>query len=484
MSANPLPPLQVANPVILPVSSSSVPAIPQAYLHPGLSLSQIFAMLWAHRKLTMVIVATIVILTGTVSKLLPKTYQANATLMVNYEVNDPLGGREFPIGLLGSYMATQIELMQSPEVLLPVVERLKLTENKEYTAGYRGDGSTLSEWVQRAVAKKLLVEQGRAGSQLIYVNFSASNPQEAANVANMVAEVYSEQVSLRLTGPATDRAKRYTEQLEELKSKVNHAQDQVTEFRQRTGLVAADAKVDVDLGLLQTLEQRHLEAQNLSRAAEARTTADQSVGSQVLASSLVQTLKTQLSNQEAKMAELRATLGPRHPQVLELQSQMDATRRSLGTEVHNYSSNANSELVSARELEKKMQIAVDEQRAKVLAARKLQDEGAKYQLELESAQSVYKRALDGYDQIMFASSGHYTNVSFVSRATPPLKASKPKTIVNVLLAFVVGGFIGIAGPLVYELFNRRVRCRDDLERDFGIPVLVELDAITDGRGYT
>jgi capsular polysaccharide biosynthesis protein len=114
----------------------------------------------------------------------------------------------------------------------------------------------------------------------------------------------------------------------------------------------------------------------------------------------------------------------------------------------------------------------------VLAVRKLQDEGTKYVLELESAQSVYKRALDGYDQIMFASGDHYTNVNFVSRAVPAMKATKPNKPKLVIMGALAGLFLGLAAPFGYELIlARRVRCRDDFERDFGVPVLSEFDAI-------
>jgi hypothetical protein len=37
--------------------------------------------------------------------------------------------------------------------------------------------------------------------------------------------------------------------------------------------------------------------------------------------------------------------------------------------------------------------------------------------------------------------------------------------------------LGLGIPLGYELFNRRVRCRDDLERHHGIPVLAEFGAL-------
>jgi uncharacterized protein involved in exopolysaccharide biosynthesis len=126
-------------------------------------------------------------------------------------------------------------------------------------------------------------------------------------------------------------------------------------------------------------------------------------------------------------------------------------------------------------LEQKLQQAVDQQRAKVLAVTSVQDEGNKYTLELESAKSVYKRALDGYDQIMFASAGHYTFVGMVSRAVEPIKSAKPNKIKLLALDIVAGLLVGVAGPLGYELFlNRRVRCRDDMERAFRVPVLIEL----------
>jgi capsular polysaccharide biosynthesis protein len=37
-----------------------------------------------------------------------------------------------------------------------------------------------------------------------------------------------------------------------------------------------------------------------------------------------------------------------------------------------------------------------------------------------------------------------------------------------------GLILGLFGPFLFELLNRRVRCRDDVERELGVPVLAEL----------
>jgi uncharacterized protein involved in exopolysaccharide biosynthesis len=466
-------------PLVLRETTESVvtPVIPLNFVYPGLSLAQILAIVWAHRKLSTLILLAVVSLTAMVMAVWPRTYTAMATLMVNYEVNDPLNGKQLPVGQVGSYIATQVELMQTPEVLLAVVDRLKLTENKDYARGYGGDGGTLREWVAKELSRNLAIYQGQLGSQLIYVTYSANDPAEAAQVANRVAEVYKEQDYTRSTGPPGERAKRYALQLNELKSKVDQAQKEVTAFHQRNGLLDEGNKTNVDVVLLATLEGRLLEAQNARRAAEARASADQSVNDLALSSSLVQSLKTQLATHESRLAQLATVYTQKHPEIQELQSQIGATRRSLASTLQSYSANASAGLSVAHRLEQNLQQAVAEQRVKLLAKGQLHDEGAKYLLELESAQAVYRRSLEGYDQIMFASGGHYTNVSFVSRATPPVRASKPKVLTGLILGCMAAVILGLGIPLGWELFNRRVRCRDDLERQHGIPVLVEFGSL-------
>jgi uncharacterized protein involved in exopolysaccharide biosynthesis len=154
---------------------------------------------------------------------------------------------------------------------------------------------------------------------------------------------------------------------------------------------------------------------------------------------------------------------------------MAATRAALARELGVYGQGKSTEILAGRQLEDSLSRAVDDRRAKVLAVRQQQDEGAKLLLELESAQAVYKRALDGYDEIMFASGAKRTNVSLMSRAVPAVTPTRPKKLKYMLAGIMGAVMIGLLAPLAYELLlNRRVRCRDDLERHFGMPVLAEL----------
>lgn len=453
--------------------SVAPPLVPLAYVHPGVSMPQLFSILWAYRKLSLLIIVLVLSLTAVAMALWPRTYTATVALMVNYEVNDPLNGKELPIGQVGSFIATQVELMQTPEVLLAVVDRLKLTDNADYTRGYQPENGTLRDWAASRLARTLAVFQSQRGSQLIYVTYSSDDAAESARVANAVADVYKEQDLQRAAAGPGERARRYAQQLEELKLKTEQAQVALSAFHQRNGLIDEGDKSTVDVVLLTTLDERLLAAQNVRRAAEARAAQNQATSEQVLVSPQTQQLKAQLAAQELRLGQLNRQYTPLHPDIQEAQIQIDATRRSLAANTKSYSDSAAAGVGMAARVEQGIATAAVEQRGRVLAKSLLQDEAAKYRLELASAQTVYKRALDSYDQIMFAANSRQTNVSLVSRATPPVRASKPKVIVGWLLGLMAAGGLGFGIPLVWERFNRRVRCRDDIERQYGVPVLVE-----------
>jgi succinoglycan biosynthesis transport protein ExoP len=459
-------------------ATAFIPAVPRTYVDPGLSLTQILSIFWARRLLSISIMAAVLIITVAVMKFLPRTYTAVASLMVNYEVNDPLNGKELPVGQVGTYIATQVELMQTPEVLLAVVDRLNLDSNSEYTNGYPGGVTTMREWVAARIGKSLSIYQGQRGSQLIYVSSTARHPTDAALLANTVAEVYKDQDFARSTGPPGQRAQLYAQQLNDLKDKVDQAQRAVTSYHQRNRLVDEGNRANVDVVLLATMEGRLLEAQNARRVAAARAAGDPRASSGVLASPEIQALKAQLAAQESHLAQLNLNYTPKYPEIQSQEALIQETRRSLAVAMQSHSANVVEELEVADRLEQNMQRAVSEQRARVLATGRLHDEAGNYMLDLSSAQAVYKRALEEYDQIMFASAGHLRNVSLISRATPPVKASSPRIKVGLFLGGVAALFLGLGIPLILELINRKVRCRDDIERQHGIPVLIEFPRLT------
>ena len=441
-----------------------------------ISVHQIITILRAYWKISATLFAVVATLTVVVVLSLPKTYAAVATLMVNFKSQSALAAQE--ISDSGSYLSTQMELIQSDSVLDDAIARISLTQVPEFVRGHQGAAATLNDWVAAKLREKLEVGSGRYGSQLIYITANASSADLSADIANAVVDSFMERQHTGAFSSSNERAARYSEELDALKRKVEQAQRNVSSFRSRAGSIDLDARSDLDRNLLQTLENKLLEARNAQASSQARMASKQELTTSMLTSTTISSLRDEGNRLAARMAQLRAEYGPRHPEVVALQSQIDANQASLaGAKNTIQSANSSDLTVSSNEVAA-LEKAVAAQRAKVMQTSQYRDQSSKFQLELESAQSVYRKALDGYDQEYFASKdGQASRISIVSRARAPVKHSKGKTLKLLLLGVGGSAFLALLLPFALELPRRRIRCRDDLERDMKVPVLIELPPI-------
>lgn len=441
----------------------------------GMSLQQIYLVLLAHWRTSLVIFACLVATAVVVIKKMPRTYTATATMILDYRTNDRMAPQEFPAGMIGSYLATQIEVLRSSDILDPVINRLELTKDPEFMGGYAPKNGSLLSWAREALRAKLEIGSGQYGSQLIHITAISRNPERAAQLADAVAGEFESQQVRRLNEPAGERAKRYGGEVQLLADQVNEIQAKIAAVRRNSGLTDLTAsQTDSDTATLASLEARYLEAQNARRSAEVRLSAESAAGGDNGAAPAIQALRAQLNAYASQMAQLRTTYGSQHVKVLELQNQIDATQRSLDATVSSQVANASTELAAARELESKLRTAVEQQRAKLMQARSVQDESQKLLLELDSAQTAYKTALGELNRVQMTASGQYTNISVMSHAEVPVQPASPKSMKLFLLAVIAAMGAGIAIPFAWDmLLDRRIRCADDVANDLRLPLLAE-----------
>src|SRR6185437_10611767 len=336
--------------------------------------------------------------------------------------------------------------------------------------------AALRAYAARNLAQSVNVEEGRGG-QLLQIEVSTGDPQQAALIANTVADVYLLEDRQRANDPVSQQAELSSHELDQLRAKVVAAQAQVTAFRESHGLasIGGDA-ADTENATLQNLQTRLVEAQNQRRTLEAQQAGQIDTGDEALSNPRVSALRAQLADLQGKLAALRPTLGPRHPEIISLQAQIKATQREMRDAIGTLSSNIGTQLSRTRALEAELTKAVSAQQAKVMHLRQIQDQGSKLALELQSAQGVYKQALDGFERVKFDTAQNFANVSLVNRAAVPLEPRKPKKMQLLALAFIASLAGGVGLPFLYELWiDRRVRCRDDLERGLGVRVLAQMD---------
>jgi succinoglycan biosynthesis transport protein ExoP len=157
-----------------------------------MSFSQFLLILRARRWILIATVLLTVSVTLVVSLLLPKTYKATASLLLNYKGMDPVTGLTMPGQLLPGYMATQIDIISSKNVALRVVDRLRLAESPSVVAQFQeatGGKGTVRDWLAELLIAKLDVNPSRESS-VVEVGFKGSDPEFVAAVANAFAEEY------------------------------------------------------------------------------------------------------------------------------------------------------------------------------------------------------------------------------------------------------------------------------------------------------
>jgi uncharacterized protein involved in exopolysaccharide biosynthesis len=454
--------------------------LPKEFIQPGMTLGQLLAILKAAWWKIAALTALIAVAAAGVSLSLPKTYEATATLLVDFEINDPLSGREFPSMLVNSYMATQVDYITSHKVLLPVIDKLNWVNDNKRTAGYKGDDKGLRIYlVDKQLYTNLKVGTGK-DSRLIYITFQGSNAAEVAKVVNTVAQVYLEQQLQRLAGPAQQRALQFSEQINTQKINLDEAQKALSDFREENNLIDVDARIDVESQKLLDLTARLSNAEAEERAARIRfeqlnAQRDSLVEDPQFGSTLyVQNLKSQLLQLEAKFNETQQVLGPRHPDYQTQASEIQNLREKIARESSGYRSNAQVVTQKSSGVVTQLKAEVAAQRENVLRIRKLQDEAAVLNQKIDIAKQLYNKSLADFEPIQRTAQSRYNNTSLVAPASVPNKHIKPILTVNIILGTVVGLFISIFAFLFVELLNRKVRHKDDFERDLGIPLLAHL----------
>src|SRR5262245_42840345 len=94
-----------------------------------MTVSQLLLMLWARRRTALLVFAVIVAVVMAVTLALPREYQATATVVAETKSTDPVTGMVLPSQLMAGFMATQVDVINSHNVALKVVDKLKLVDN-------------------------------------------------------------------------------------------------------------------------------------------------------------------------------------------------------------------------------------------------------------------------------------------------------------------------------------------------------------------
>jgi len=441
-----------------------------------MNFDQFLSVLRARRWLILLVTLGVLVPVVILSLVLPKKYVGTASVVVEARP-DPVTGLAYQSLLNPAVVATQIDIINSDRVARRVIRQLKIAEIPQFREQWQSETNgevDIETWLVEMLQNFLEVRPSRESS-VINISYRGADPAFAAGLANAFAKAYLDTVLEMRVDPARQYSSFFDARAKEARETLEKAQSRLSQFQQESGVVMTDERMDIENQRLNELSSQLVAIEALSSDSGSRNA--QAVGGaadkmqEITSNPVVAGLRADLSRQEARLQELGARLGEKHPQVIELKANISELRERVDAEIRRLSAGVGVTDRITRQREAQVRAELQEQRAKVLKMKQVRDEGMLFLRDVEAAQRAYEQIQLRLSQTSLESQVTASNVSLLTSATPPVRHASPRVVLNSVLGFVLGLLTGIGIALVSELRDRRIRSTRDVSDLLKLPLL-------------
>jgi len=334
------------------------------------------------------------------------------------------------------YYQTQYEILKSDNLARRVVNRIELATYPEISDTARRswknffNKSTKNQKPKpvaldrenqliQAFQNRLKVTPIR-NTRLVNVSFESRDPRLSSLAANALAEEYI-QYSIETKIEASREARTWLNlQVEDMREKVRGAEEAFEHYKQ-------------------TIPNRIM-----ARIESSPSTAELENRPEVVNNPFIQALRVEEIKISAKRAELSEKYGPKHPQMIQLNSQLNTLRDRMNHEV--------KRVVSA--------VLIEESPDYLLLKR-----------EAEANRNIYEVLLTRLKETTVTENLPQSNVFVVDRAQIPDFPVKPRKGTNILLSILLGVISGVSLAFFFEYLDNTIKGPEDIERYLRVPFL-------------
>ena len=439
------------------------------------------------RKEIVLAVALLVIITGTAYTLtLPRMYEAEAKISLRedqadvdpFERQNMMGFSYNPF-----FLRTQFEIIQSRQILFTVIANLKL--ESEWGKIRNENKAPISRgYAYNLLAHSLRVSPYRDTS-LISIIVRFEDPEEAARLANEIANVYRD---YRLNAKKREMMRgveALDSEMEKQQTKVTKAEEELEKIRkdlgvttmgatsmggsfsidkQRIAAMEADrisARVDMLVRKVRLEQLSKLEGEDLVNAAAF-----------IVGDASLNTLRSQITDSQVSLKLMLENLGENHPDVKRLRAGMTELRQRLkeGLDGMRHGLEADYQVAKAK---------YDQLEIELTAVKKTDIEAER---DRYLPYSRAERNLDNQRAILTALKAKLAQqgievelprspVEVVDPAEPNAGPVSPNLFLNILISVFVGFGAGVMLAYFLEYLDTSVKTVDDVEKYLGAPVL-------------
>lgn len=439
------------------------------------------------RKTVILAVFLLVVITATlVTFVLPEAFASTARIKIDREISDvaEMGGAPTMIATYDPYfIQTEFEVIQSAVILDRVIDNLNLKE--AWGQRYNG-GIPLQQPDARKILKGQIDLEPVRNTSLIQITVYSEEPAEAAQVANAVAEAYSDyrdDQSLELAYGGIDELDRQLIKMNEL---VSTAQANVDKMRVELGIsdyMAMDAYAGASL---EAVTVRQIQGEIISLQANyARQSTQLENLQQLKPASLRDSIQTVAGSDpelgtliadwnlaEQRLIALDKDYSAEHPQYKVAKLMAEDLKKRIADRVAGIMIGLESQVAATKASLDSLRTQLEEAKDADLenAAKSRPYYRAKQNLEtLIRLKDVLEVKI--YQERIDVSLPKTVMVQIVDRAEPNDRAIKPNKPLNIALGIVVGLVVGVGLAFFIEYLDTSVKTIDDVEKALQAPVL-------------
>lgn len=452
------------------------------------TLREFWRVLMERRRQIVVVWVAVVIAVAVRSVLTPPVFQGVVKILIERENPKVLSFKD--VAELDStrddYYQTQYKLLQSRSLARKTIEKLNLLQVPEFGgprdpkvversyAARPGEDRDLESTVDLFLAR--LKIRPEKNTRLVNEVFESARPDGAAQIANVVAELYIEQTLDFRYQTSAEAGRWLGEQILEQRRKVEQAEVNLQQLSEREGIVNIEERRALleqklkELGTVATsLKTLRLQREVLYQ--QMRDAAGPDGLPEVMRNPVIQALRIELANLGRKEADLTERYRDQHPEVLRVRKQIAETRERLTAEARRIVLAAETEYRTALAQEASVTAALEAAKAEALdlSRRSLQYNSAKR--ELDAAKAVLDSVLSRAKETDVTQELKASNIRIVDRAVVPTRPDRPNLGTDLLLGMILGLGLGVGLALLLDHLDNTVKSPEDVRHHLAAPLL-------------
>ncbi len=394
---------------------------------------------------------------------------------------------------LDNYIETQSKILTSETMALQTIRGGVLSGQVDFASDPSSDALSTGSLANLKPPPELasflasLSVKRVPNSRLMDVSFESTNPLLAAQIVNAHIKNFIEQ-NFQSRYEATTRASTWlTDQLSELKIRVEKAEDARITYERQNQIWALDGdKQNVTTQRMADLNKELTDAQSERMRKQSlfafAKAGDMDSVPQIRDNPVVQDLFRKRTELNSQYTDALNQYGPNFPKVLRLQSQLKEIEAAAEKEKKGVIARLESEHRESRQREELLTQALDQQKVEVNQMSERMVQYSILKREAEANKALYDGLLTKLKEAGISAGLRSSNIRVVDPAMVPQYPARPAKTRNIALSFLVGLVGGIGLALLREYMDNTVKSPDDIESLARLPSLAVVPAFTEPNG--